>query len=232
MNKHIIITPEQAEQIKGRYGKYSAIEPVLAPDGNYIIPEKCLYDADLAEAKAKIEAANGEVQDIIDLPDTGLIEKDRIYRYSDGEENGYSGLVVAVQEHQRTIYKPEETPALFSFFRENSEELEWIPNEWVELGWKRMYGGIQYEVIQAHQTLATWTPDVTPALWSKAAEQEEPAVKPPQWVSGNWNQYTIGYQVFDSGKVWEVIGLSHTWIQPALTGNGAISWKFVKDWVD
>jgi hypothetical protein len=55
LNKHIIIIPQQAEHIKGRYGKYSAIEPVLLPDGNFIIPERCLADADLTEAKAKID---------------------------------------------------------------------------------------------------------------------------------------------------------------------------------
>lgn len=230
MNNHIIITPEQAEQIRGKYGKYSAIEPVPTPDGNFIIPELYLSDADLIEAKAKIEAANGEVQDIVDLPEVGQpVEANRLYRYA--SEN--SGLVKAVQPHTRTIYKPEETPALFSFFRENSDELEWIPNEYVKLTWKRWYNGIQYEVFQPHQTLTTREPDKTlGVLWVKLPGQEEPAVKPPQWVSANWGQYTMGYQVFDNNKVWEVIGLSHTWIQPALTGNGAISWKFVKDWVD
>jgi len=37
MNEHIILTSEQAQSIRGRYGSYSAIEPVLTPDNNYII---------------------------------------------------------------------------------------------------------------------------------------------------------------------------------------------------
>lgn len=226
MNRHIILTPEQAEQIKGRYGKYSAIEPIKTPDGMFIIPEKCLSDADLAEAKAKIEAANGEVQDIVDLPAIGQqVIGDRYYNYA--SEN--AGLVKCVQTHNRTIYPPEETPDLFSFFRPNTDELDWIPNEYVHLGWKRWYDGVQYEVIQAHMTLSTWTPDVTPALWLPLEVIGE---QPPQWVSANWAQYTpIGYEVFDLGKVWKVKTLSHTWIQPALTGDGAISWTFVKDWI-
>lgn len=57
-------------------------------------------------------------------------------------------------------------------------------------------------------------------------------VKPPQWVSENYYLYVVGYQVYDSGKVWRAKNTTHTWIQPALTGNGAISWEFVKDWIE
>ena len=70
MNNHIIITKEQAEIIKGNYGKYSAIDPIQLPDGNFIIPESCLQKSDLAEAHQKINDANGSVQDIKDLKDT------------------------------------------------------------------------------------------------------------------------------------------------------------------
>lgn len=227
---HIIISAQQAEQIKGKYGKYSAVEPIPLPDGNFIIPERCIDDPDLIEVRQTIIDANGQVQEIIDLPESGqLCEANRVYRYNEGTENGYSGLVICVQEHTRTIYNPEETPALFSFYRENTDALTWIPNENVKQGWKRMYNGKQYEVIQPHVTLTGWEPDQTPALWNEVQQQ---GVKPPQWNTANWIQYVVGYQVYDSGKVWEAINTTHTWIQPALTGNGAISWKFVKDWVD
>jgi hypothetical protein len=42
----------------------------------------------------------------------------------------------------------------------------------------------------------------------------------------------VGTQVYNRGQIWEAINLTHTWIEPALTGNGAISWKFVKDWIE
>ena len=42
----------------------------------------------------------------------------------------------------------------------------------------------------------------------------------------------LGYQVFDTGKVWRAQNTTHTWIQPAFEGNGAISWEFVKDWIE
>lgn len=156
------------------------------------------------------------------LPESGWLEEGVIYSYG-------NGAVMVTQGHNRTIYSPEETPALFSFYRENTDALTWIPNENVKQGWKRMYNGKQYEVIQPHVTLTGWEPDQTPALWNEVQQQ---GVKPPQWNTANWIQYVVGYQVYDSGKVWEAINTTHTWIQPALTGNGAISWKFVKDWVD
>lgn len=204
MNKHIIITPEQAEQIKGKYGKYSAIEPVPTPDGNYIIPENCLNDADLAAIKATLQAlvTVDNVQDIVDLPKVGEpIEANRLYLYA----SEFSGLVKAVQAHTRTIYKPEETPALFSFFRENSDELGWIPNEWVKLGWKRVYNDIQYEVIQPHQTLSTWTPDATPALWVKVPGQEpiEEILPWHPFDGTNESLYQTGEKCIFEGHIWE-----------------------------
>ena len=72
MNKHIVITPQQAELIRGKHGKYSAIEPVQTPDGNYIIPERCFNDPDLSDVKSQIEAMRkaDNVQDIKDVKET------------------------------------------------------------------------------------------------------------------------------------------------------------------
>lgn len=153
------------------------------------------------------------------LPNTGWLEQGHIYSYQDG-------AVCVEQSHNRTIYAPELTPALFSFYRPNTDDLLWIPNEQVEVGWKRWYNDVQYVVIQAHMTLSTWTPDVTPALWQVVQTEQ-----PPQWVSSNYYLYTVGYEVFDSGKIWRAKNTTHTWIQPALTGDGAISWEFVQDWI-
>lgn len=98
-----------------------------------------------------------------------------------------------MQTHDRTIYTPQETPALFSFFRENTDDLEWIPNEMVELGWTRIYEGKKYECLQAHQTLSTWTPDVTPALWKEVVV----VVDIPVWKqpTGAHDAYRLGAKV-------------------------------------
>lgn len=96
------------------------------------------------------------------LPSMGWLNKGDTYSYN-------NGAVMVVQSHERTIYTPEETPALFSFYRDNAAALEWMAGEKVEVGWTRMYEGKKYECLQAHQTLSTWTPDVMPALWKLAA---------------------------------------------------------------
>lgn len=196
MRNYIIITKEQAEQIRGRHGKYSAIEPVPNPDGNYLVPERCLDDPDLIGIKTRIQEAiepdRKNIQDILDLPEVGQpVGKDRIYRYEN--DDGFPPLVIARQDHNRMDFAPQLTPALFTFFRENSDTLLWIPNEKVDLGWKRMFNGVQYECIQAHMTLETWTPDKTPALWKDVT----PVVDVPVWVqpTGTHDAYRLEAKV-------------------------------------
>lgn len=59
------------------------------------------------------------------LPSSGLMTEGEIYSH-----NG--GMVIVRQTHERTIYSPEETPALFEVYRMNTEGAEWIANEAVE----------------------------------------------------------------------------------------------------
>lgn len=117
------------------------------------------------------------------LPDSGTVEE-QMYNY-----NG--DTVLCLQRHTRTIYPPEQTPALFSFYREETNGLEWIPNEQVEIGYVRTYNEVEYECIQSHMTLNGWEPDVTPALWQEVVEGI------PVWVqpTGAHDAYDIGDQV-------------------------------------
>ena len=96
------------------------------------------------------------------LPSSGTLKVGEIYSYG-------SGAVMVRQTHERTIYTPEQTPALFSFWRDNaSAELAWMDGENVEKGWKRTFGGKTYECLQAHQTQADWTPTATiGVLWKE-----------------------------------------------------------------
>lgn len=121
------------------------------------------------------------------LPATGQLKKGQVYSYN-------NGAVMVVQDHARTIYAPELTPALFSFYRDNaSVELEWMEGENVEKGWKRTFGGKTYECLQSHQTLSTWTPDKTPALWKEVIV----VVDIPVWVqpTGAHDAYRLGAKV-------------------------------------
>ena len=156
------------------------------------------------------------------LPKSGELKRGQIYSYE-------NGAVMVVKDHDRTIYEPEETPDLFNFYRDNADGLEWVKNEKVEMGWKRTYDGKLYQCIQPHVTYDGYFPTLTiGVLWVEIPQHGE---KPPQWNTANWLNYIVGYEVYDSGKVWKAKNTTHTWIQPALTGNGAISWEYVKDWV-
>lgn len=178
--------------LKGSYGIYSALDPISLPDGTFFLPVRCLTDKDLSEAHGEIITMTERETDILPLPKIGgECVKDVVYQLPDELINEeLSPLVICVQTHNRTIYEPKDTPALFSFFRENTDELLWIPNEWVKLGWKRIYNGVTYTVIQAHQTLSTWTPDVTPALW-------HPEVIPD--IIPVWKQPTGAHDAYNKG---------------------------------
>lgn len=164
MNEHIIISKQQAESIKGNYGKYSAIEPVLAPDGNYIIPERCLNDADLVSIKSTLESmvTVDNVQQIEALPLLGQpCIAGRLYLY----KSESSPLVKCVQTHNRNEHAIETIPALFTFFREDTGSLVWIENEYIKVDTIRFYNSIKYKCIQSHTSVIGQTPNLVPALW-------------------------------------------------------------------
>jgi len=103
MRNYIIITKAQADSIRGRHGRYSAIEPVELPDGNFMVPERCIDDPDLKEVKSKLQEyvrpSKTNVQDIRDLPKAGEpIKRGYIYKCNPENEDEYSGLVIAVKD--------------------------------------------------------------------------------------------------------------------------------------
>ena len=58
--KYIKLTKEQAEDIRGRHGIYSEIQPI-SYNGSYLIPYEVLSDSDLIEVREKILSYNGEI---------------------------------------------------------------------------------------------------------------------------------------------------------------------------
>jgi len=138
---------------------------------------------------SKYDKLNGLTPTAYDvLPTSGRIEIHHLYNY-----NGH--VVQCLQTHDRTIYPPEQTPALFSFYREDTGDLEWIINEKVVVGDIRSYQGIYYQCIQAHMTLEGWTPDVTSALWQIYV------IGIPDWVqpTGAQDAYNTGDHVMFEG---------------------------------
>ena len=145
------------------------------------------------------------IDDVEDLPSSGWIQKGKVYDY-----NGTK--VIARQGHNRTIYEPSATPALFSIHRANSDELEWTANEMVEVGWKRVYSDTTYVCLQSHTTQSDWTPPNTPALWQKEAGEPEPSgcadfVQP----TGAHDVYMMGECVTYQGNCYESVIDNNSW---------------------
>lgn len=96
---------------------------------------------------------------IPDLPNIGNeVIKDNLYRWG-------NQIIQCVQSHLRTEFSPDITPALFSFYRAETADMLWIPNEQVTLNIERTYNSVKYRCIQTHMTLAGWEPPNTPSLW-------------------------------------------------------------------
>lgn len=120
------------------------------------------------------------------LPSSGSLKKNELYSYA-------SGLVLVIQDHERTSYTPEQTQGLFSFYRDNATDLEWMTGEKVEKGWKRLFDGKTFECIQAHQTQTGWEPNRTPALWKEVSMVNDiPVWKQPV---GSVDAYNKGAKV-------------------------------------
>lgn len=216
MSNCIIINKNQADQLRGRYGRYSAIDPIGVPDNTFIIPMACFDAPDLKSARAKLDSmlVSTNIENIRDLPAEGeQCYQGEIYNYSSEDYPG--SKVKCVQDHVRTIYPPEDTPALFTFFRENSPALEWIPNEWIEIGWIRVYNGTQYEALQSFMTVTGQTPDIVPALWKSLH------ISCPEWVqpTGAHDAYNTGDCVTFNGSEYKSLIDANVW-SPAVYPTG------------
>lgn len=216
MEKILILTPAQANAIKGKHGIYSEIDPITIPDGNYMIPEKCISDPDLISIKETILSMNANTQELDKIPDVGeQVYAGQLYEYYPSEINFdtfQSNIVIAIQDHVRVNYPPEETPAVFPFFRKNADDLEWIPNEKVYEGWKRVYEGLTYTVIQEHMTQTDWPPNlVIGTLWELDKSDAELEVLPWVQPTGAHDAYNIGDQVIFENAVWESVINANTW---------------------
>jgi len=136
---------------------------------------------------------------LLPLPDQGEEVLQQLYAYD-------NKVVYCRQKHNRTIYPPEQTPALFSFFRDETGDLSWIEGELVKVGWIREHEGVQYEAITEHMTLPGWEPDNTPTLW------KEVSVGISEWVQPlSTNPYMLGDKVTHNGFTWESTINNNVW---------------------
>jgi hypothetical protein len=104
---------------------------------------------------------------------------------------------------------------------ENEEgETEYLPS-WMDI--HHCFNGVNQPCEQPYMTYSTPIPE----------EPVEPPAEPDlcdttaAWVS---QVYPAGTYVKSDNKIWKAkANNTFTWIKPALTGDGAISWEFVKD---
>lgn len=132
-----------------------------------------------------LEASNDAGNILPELPESGELTQGEIYAY-----NG--GMVRIEQTHERTIYPPQLTPNLITFYRKEVGDLEWIINENIEVGDIRIFEGNKYEAIQSHTSLENWKPDETPTLWELVTDEISVWVQP----TGGHDAYNIGDKVY------------------------------------
>jgi hypothetical protein len=186
--------------------------PLEVPMGCYLASSDTV---DIFEtiAEANVAANAGVLRDhYLELPEEGEVVTVGYWKYQ-------NQIVYCHQEHNRTIYAPEDTPALFYFYRPNPEGMEWIAQESVSIGATRTWNGLTYECLQAHVTLYGMEPDVTPALWVVVSTSNV-------WSVGI--QVTVGEQYWypdEQGTLYVVLQ-SHTtqagWIPPAVPALWAV----------
>ena len=78
---------------------------------------------------------------------------------------------------------------------------------------------------QEHVIQADWSPDLSPSLFSPAAN---PAEEWPEWIqpTGAHNAYAVGAKVTHSGKTWISMVDNNTW-EPGAAGIGDTIWREV-----
>ena len=190
------------------YGKL-----VVVKDGNEPIISDYIDSARIESPHQIIVKDNlGQVSpsDVLPLPEVGeLCVKDKLYSY-----NGQ--VIICLQTHNRTIFRPEDTPNLFNFYRSGTD-LEWQINELVAKGDIRIYNGVKYECLMGHTCIMTWTPPATLGiLWKVVPTTSE-------WTAGV--AYKVGDIVTYQGNKYQCLQ-GHTSIitwTPTATLN--VLWK-------
>lgn len=70
---------------------------------------------------------------------------------------------------------------------------KWAAGQSYTVGYKLLYGGEVYKVIQAHTSQASWTPDAAPAMFTRIDEQHDGSRYDPIPYNGNMELYAGMY---------------------------------------
>lgn len=98
---------------------------------------------------------------------------------------------------------------------------EWKTETDYGVGDRIRHGESLYRCVQAHTSQDGWTPDATPALWTRISLDEF-----PEWVQplGSEDAYRIGDKVSHNGKHW-VCTMDFNVYEPSVYG-----WDEVTEW--
>lgn len=85
----------------------------------------------------------------------------------------------------------------------------WSSNTNYSVSCRIRYGENLYRCVQAHTSQDDWTPDATPALWTKISLEEF-----PEWVqpTGAQDAYALGNKVTHNNKRWISIVDNNVWM--------------------
>jgi hypothetical protein len=101
----------------------------------------------------------------------------------------------------------------------------WVAGVAYAVGYRVRYDGVLYKCVQAHTSQSDWTPDATPALWTRIGEPGEI----PVWVqpTGSQDAYSKGdkvhyptiedpvYESTIDGNVWSPADYPAGWTEGA-----------------
>lgn len=104
---------------------------------------------------------------------------------------------------------------------------KWTVGIALKTGQRIMHEGTLYKVLKpGHMTQETWTPDVSPSLFTKVLVADENIVS--EWEQpDSTNGYSKGNKVFHKGKIFESLVDNNVW-EPGVEGTEAL-WKEVTE---
>ena len=96
----------------------------------------------------------------------------------------------------------------------------WTSTGTYTVGDRARYNNILYRCLTAHTAQESWTPDVSPSLWTKVLTDPSGEILPWEQPDST-NPYSIGDKVTHNGKTWESVVDNNVW-EPGFYG-----WKEV-----
>lgn len=90
----------------------------------------------------------------------------------------------------------------------------WKDDAEYQVGDRIRYNDILYKCVQAHTSQPSWTPDITPALWTEVSIDKFPEWKQP---TGAQDAYRIGDKVSHLDKHW-ISAIDYNVYEPSVYG--------------